>query len=899
MMHSIPSPQLSSKQVFEQMYQYMDTPALLIGSSGQVECYNSAFLKMFHNGGIEIGKTPLELVFDGPLREVQSIRESFAVKRALKVVVRSFVKSFVNQQYELFLSPVVLHGETYYVGLLFPLVPIAVHPDPELSQFRLLADNSNDFLALLDHEGAFLYTSPAITRILGYHHDELAGDRPYDFIHPDDQERMVRNYQMLIKKGSVLPTNYRFRHKNGHYVWVESSMQIAPATAQSPLRTIIITRDIEERMNAWKAQLNAEEALLASEMRYKILTEVTNQGVLIHRNGYVVDINPALQRMIGLTDEEFKGKAVLDFIHPDSKPMVLHNMQSGYNGTYEVLVLRKDGSHFVSELTVKNMVINDENFRVATLTDLTDRIRHEKQVRDSEERFRGIFDNAIAGIAFADEHGRILLSNSAFSQLLDYEVDELNGFLLCDLAICESEVLCHQSLLSCLIDNQVPGYVEKRLMKKDGSIVWVNLSLSMIPATERTPVYLVAVVQDITAKKKNEVALIEALDYNRTINQTSPVGIITTNARGKITFANYKAERMLGLSRNSASPYAYQLPKWQFRTKDGKPMSAAALPFMQVRQLRKPIHGCEHMIVLDNGHQLCLSVNAAPIMRDGEFFGMIATFEDITEKIKKDRELIRSYEKMSELNATKDKFFSIIAHDLRSPLANLFSLTELLHKNYREYDESTTTELIQLLYENSSRTYLLLENLLTWSRSQCNKLTFNPVMLSLFHMVDDTIQLLSSGIIQKNIALVNLCDRQIDVLADQAMLSIVIRNLLTNAVKFSHPGSAVEIKTFFDSRYGDKVVLAIADQGTGMTPEMKDKLFKIGQQASHPGTQGEQGTGLGLMLCKEFVEKHGGKIWVESALNEGSTFYVTLPMHPVVGPQSRDKGAMIGNLKKC
>lgn len=155
------------------------------------------------------------------------------------------------------------------------------------------------------------------------------------------------------------------------------------------------------------------------------------------------------------------------------------------------------------------------------------------------------------------------------------------------------------------------------------------------------------------------------------------------------------------------------------------------------------------------------------------------------------------------------------------------------------------------------------------------------------------------GIIQKNIALVNLCDRQIDVLADQAMLSIVIRNLLTNAVKFSHPGSAVEIKTFFDSRYGDKVVLAIADQGMGMTPEVKDKLFKIGQQASHPGTQGEQGTGLGLMLCKEFVEKHGGKIWVESALNEGSTFYVTLPLHPVVGQQSRDKGAMIGNLKKC
>lgn len=870
---------IQARQTFHQMFQLMEVPMLLINAQGLVESFNNQFVLQFYNGIIEQGKTHVETIFDMPDSELTQLNQHLTKHQSIgRMNVKSRVKLFSNQHFELILTPIFLSNATYHLGQLTQTNAPHDVADPNITDFQLLAENSNDLLCLLDKNGFFVYTSPSITHMLGYHHDELIGLQPMSFIHPEDHNRIEHNHLLLRKKGTTPPINYRFRHKNGHDVWVETSMQIAEVTALNPMRIIAITRDISDRMNAWKAQLSAEEALLASELRYRILTEVTNEGIVIHRNGIMTDINPAMQNMMGVQVEDYRGRSILDFIHPDSKEMVGTQIQSNYTGTYQITILRNNGSSFEAELMVKNLTINDDNYRVVTVSDITSRIKSEKQIRESEERFRGIFDNAITGIAFADAKGRVLLSNSAFNDTLGYRADEINGMMLCNMVLCEQQGTCTHSLIDCLRDGQSAKYVEKILIKKDGAIAWVNLSVSMIPATERTPTYLVAVIQDITAKKKNELDLIEALDYNRTINQTSPVGIITTNAKGNITFANHKAEHMLGLIRHTKTSNHYQSPDWQLQSKDGAPLNDELLPYTQVKNTQQPVHAIEVAIQWNNNKRRYLSVNAAPIMREGEFTGMIATIEDISEKIKNEQALLQTNDKLSELNATKDKFFSIIAHDLRNPLANLFSLTDLLHRNYSQYDQGTTTELIQLLYENSSRTFTLLENLLTWSRSQTNKITFTPVSISLHHLVDDTIQLLSSGVIQKNIALINGCDRKIEVLADQVMLSSVLRNLVTNAVKFSHPGSAVEIESQLINNQKGMVQLSVTDHGTGMSDEVKNNLFKIGHQASHPGTQGEQGTGLGLLLCKEFIEKHGGQLWVESTPDEGSCFYATIPL---------------------
>ncbi len=870
---------LQARQTFHQMFQLMEVPMLLINGNGVVECFNNQFVLQFYNGIIEQGKTPVETILNLPESELVQLKRHLTNVRSIgRMNVKSRVKGFSNQHFELLLTPISLCNTTYHLGQLTQSNSPVEVATPNITEFQLLAENSNDLLCLLDKKGVFVYTSPSISTMLGYHHNELTGVHPITMIHPDDTHRMEQNHRLLHKNGSTPPINYRFRHKDGHDVWVETSMQIAEATPLNPMRIIATTRDISDRMAAWKAQLAAEEALLASELRYRILTEVTNEGIVIHRNGIMTDINPAMQSMMGVQVEDYRGRSILDFIHPDSKELVAKQIQSNYTGIYQITILRNNGTSFEAELMVKTLTINDETYRVVTVNDISDRIKREKQIRESEERFRGIFDNAITGIAFADEKGRVLLSNNAFNSTLGYSADEINGMMLCNMVLCEQQGTCAHSLIDCLRDGQSAKYVEKILIKKSGAIAWVNLSVSMIPATERTPSYMVAVIQDITTKKKSELDLIEALDYNRTINQTSPVGIITTNAQGNITFANHKAEHMLGLTRSAKMPNQYQTPHWHLQTNEGAPYGDELLPYTQVKNTHQPVHAIEIAIQWNNHKRTYLSVNAAPILRDGKFTGMIATIEDISEKIKNEQALLQSNDKLKELNATKDKFFSIIAHDLRNPLANLFSLTDLLHRNYKEYDQSTTTELIQLLYDNSSRTFTLLENLLTWSRSQTNAITFTPTSLSLHHLVDDTIMLLSSGVIQKNIALINGCDKKLEVMADQVMLSSVLRNLITNAVKFSHPGSSVEIETHLINNPKGMVQLSITDHGTGMSDDVKHNLFKMGRQASHPGTQGEQGTGLGLLLCKEFIEKHGGQLWVESTPDEGSCFYATIPV---------------------
>ncbi|MFC2096136.1 tetratricopeptide repeat protein [Bacteroidota bacterium] len=247
--------------------------------------------------------------------------------------------------------------------------------------------------------------------------------------------------------------------------------------------------------------------------------------------------------------------------------------------------------------------------------------------------------------------------------------------------------------------------------------------------------------------------------------------------------------------------------------------------------------------------------------------------EKISEVNNSNKLLKQSEDNLKILNATKDKFFSIIAHDLRNPFNALHGLTQHLLNNYEEFEANEIEQSIKLIYNSADDLLELLENLLHWSRTQRGKMEFSPKEIKLSEVINKIFGLLSINAKKKNVNLVNEIDQEEIIIADYDMLTAILRNLISNAIKFSYSNSFIRLNS---KDYKDYKEISVMDTGVGIASENMQKLFRIDVHHSTSGTSEEQGSGLGLILCYEFVEKHNGKIWVESEIKKGSTFKFTI-----------------------
>ncbi len=242
----------------------------------------------------------------------------------------------------------------------------------------------------------------------------------------------------------------------------------------------------------------------------------------------------------------------------------------------------------------------------------------------------------------------------------------------------------------------------------------------------------------------------------------------------------------------------------------------------------------------------------------------------------KNSELESLLNELRALNATKDKMFSIISHDLKNPFTSIIGFASILEDEFETLTNDEKIEFVNKIYNTSTRTYDLLENLLNWSRSQTGRIVIKKTNFNLKEMIDNNFNLTSDTALAKSIKLINHVDQSTELFADYDTINTVLRNLITNAIKFSLPGKAIEIY----SEAGDEfVTISVVDHGIGMSQETLSKLFRTDIFHSTDGTNSEKGTGLGLILCKEFVEKNGGKIEVQSEPSKGSTFKLHLPVH--------------------
>jgi signal transduction histidine kinase len=263
------------------------------------------------------------------------------------------------------------------------------------------------------------------------------------------------------------------------------------------------------------------------------------------------------------------------------------------------------------------------------------------------------------------------------------------------------------------------------------------------------------------------------------------------------------------------------------------------------------------------------SVKSSPIFDgNGEIVKFVDLIRDITE-------LKRTEQQLKEVDKAKNLFFSIISHDLRNPLITLASGNELLVNRVDRYDKDHIRSIAEEMLDSSKNLLDLLNALFEWSKLQRGKMEYKPKKMDMFYIVEQVLQLFQSSADEKAVILNNDLEEDTFIYGDYNMVYTIVRNLINNAIKFTESGGEVIISAV---EKGEFVEVSVSDTGVGMSPEKLCRLFRLGEpDISTKGTAGEKGTGLGLILCKEFVDKHGGKIWAESEEGNGSTVTIALP----------------------
>lgn len=414
--------------------------------------------------------------------------------------------------------------------------------------------------------------------------------------------------------------------------------------------------------------------------------------------------------------------------------------------------------------------------------------------------------------------------------------------------------------------------IETTWVCKDGSIKHILLRNSAINREDHSEGVIFTAL-DITQRIQTEKALSESETRYRTFVENSPVAILI-HRKGIIEYINQVA---LYLLEADSPDHLIGKKAIELIHQDDRPMVMERIS--QMYQSGEPAPVTEERFITLKGKELKLQVAANLTQYQGEKASLVFGI-NITDLKRAESEIIRFSKELEEINISKDKFFSIIAHDLKGPFNSILGFADILHTEYDEYSDDERKHFIRNIVSSAQNTYKLLENLLEWSRAQTNRIDFKPEVLVLSSVINESILMVRGQAEAKDIHLFSAVEFDAHVTADENMVKTITRNLLSNAIKFSWRRGNIRVmdKPFIHPvNQKEMIEITISDDGVGMSQIVLDQLFRIDQMVKTSGTDNERGTGLGLILCRELVMRNGGEIWAESELGKSTTLHFTLP----------------------
>jgi len=504
---------------------------------------------------------------------------------------------------------------------------------------------------------------------------------------------------------------------------------------------------------------------------------------------------------------------------------------------------------------------------VRTFTDITEQKKADELLKDKSAEIDRFFSLTIDMLCIADMNGFFKRLNRTWEDVLGYKVEELIGTRFFDL-IHPEDIDDTRSTVKDLAEGKVVINFVNRYRCKDGSYRWLEWRATPY---ENTLIY--AAARDITDRISFEEILRQNEEKYRFITENVGDMIWQIDKDYCFIYASPSVENILLYTPEEVIGKSF----FSFLTQS----SAEYLNEIENRNRNEfrfsPLKGgvYELQYIRKDGSLVWCEVHSSPLYTpDGKLIFSQGVTRDIKARKEAERKLKDYAAELKELNATKDRFFSIISHDLKSPFTGLIGMTQEFKENARDFSYDEIANYGNEMNEAVINTYRLLENLLEWSRLQLDQVQFQPLQIELFAEVEKAFTLFNANASQKEITLINNIEKSIIVNADINMINMILRNLIGNAIKFTEHGGTVEVEAGLKDK---SVLIMVKDTGVGIAEDARKKLFRTDTMYSTYGTEKEKGTGLGLLLCKEFIEKHNGEIWVESQLGKGSRFCFTLP----------------------
>jgi PAS domain S-box-containing protein len=683
-----------------------------------------------------------------------------------------------------------------------------------------------------------------------------------DLYHPKSREKLHQAVEKSISTGEPYKLILQLKPLPDGSIRYTEGIGRAEFDAQGQvIRLYGTAQDITERVRYEKA-LQEKEQFLGS-IYNGVEQPIFVVDVLENNEFRYVGLNPAHERFTGFHTTYLEGKTPQEILPAEIAASVQQHYQDCVEAKSAIcyeehLVLKGEDTWWITSLTP----LQDEHGRiyriVGTGINITERKRLELALQASEQRLNNILTTANASIVsfrvFANFDWEYEYQSIASETIFGYTPEEIIGdkYLWMSQVHPEDRENIIYPLFANILAERTTS-VEFRFLHKDGSVRWISATYSSHRDPENDCWVVTGVGIDISDRKQAEEKLRQSETWFRTLSESAPIGIFRSDAQGKNIYTNSRFQTICGLSfteslgdgwMQSIHPEDLEkiLSRWNVLSRENQ-------------ELRAEVRYIYHDSVI----RFCRLIIVPIISNPPEIMGYVGTIEDITQS--------RAIEKM------KNEFISIVSHELRTPLAAIRGSLGLIASGVLKEQPETTQQMLEIAYGDTERLVRLVNDILDLERLEANKFNFVKELHHVNDILRKSVETVAALAIENNISL-EISSSSIKIFIDGDRIIQTLVNLISNSIKFSPPNSVVRLEI---EELENSVLFKIKDQGRGIPQDKLESIFGRFQQVDVSDSRQKGGTGLGLAICRLIVQQHGGKIWAESVLGQGSTFYFTIP----------------------
>ena len=719
-------------------------------------------------------------------------------------------------------------------------------------------------------QGTFLSVNPALARMYGYDCpqdliDSVSDTATQVYVDPADRETFVR---LLEQHGEVVDHQCRIKRKDGTIIWVSRNVRVIKDQDGIVVAFQGFTSDITDQKLADSALRERIKELNCLYSISKLIEQEDNPDNILQSvvhlllNGWQHD-EVACARII------FEGRhyQTTNFRETEWRQSVNIQVHGQPAGMIDLCYLEERPT------LNEGPFLNEERNLINAIAERLGKVIGRKR---TEEHLQQVLDATNDGIWDYDLATGKFACSERFAQMLGYKSDEIQDFgCFCEDNIHPEDAVIFRKAFDDYVHGRNPIYaLEFRLKTKTSGYKWIYTRGRALRRDDAgRAMRVVGAHTDITERKRAEEALRKSEERFSLAMEAAKDGLWDWDVRTNNVYYSPGYAGMLGYETTEVPGH---LKSWidLLHPEDKEKAIKASKDCIENRVESFAV---EFRMQAKNGDWKWILGRGRAVSRDtsGKARRIIGTHTDITERKQTEEKIRTINEQLQQVNAEKDKLFSIIAHDLRSPIAGLMTSTDLIANQLDIFPEKDLRFLAMELHKNAKNSFELLEDLLQWARMNQGGISYAPTYRSLEDMVNMGLPMAQDLAKSKEILLRMDIFPDLTVRVDQPMIKTVIRNILFNAIKFTPRGGEIVISAH---REGQNVTMAIQDNGIGMNEQVLSSIFTLVKDKCQLGTEGEKGTGLGLVLCKQFIEQHGGVIWVESVPGKGTTVFFTLPL---------------------